>query len=105
MTVTEPSGSATSSSTVAKLWVTLPLAGIVTVRAPVDTPKSPVCATASDTVSGADGAGSAVNVKTAPSPSVTPGPAATPTTGASSGGGSSSSDTATDAARIFEDTM
>ena len=64
--------------------------GTVTVREPGDTPKSPDCATDTVTVSGEDGAGSAVTVNVASPPSAIPPPAATLTTGTAAGGGSSS---------------
>ena len=78
--------------------------GTVTVLVPVDTPKSPVWVTVSDTDSGDAGAGLAVTVNDALVPSVTPGPAVTLTSGVADGG-SSSSETATVAEPCDDDTL
>ena len=90
--LTNPSGSSVESSVEVIVNVKLPDAGIVTVRKPLATPKSPLFPMINDTLRLAAGAGLAVNVNVAPAPSVTLPPAAMLTTGV---GGSSSSDTVT----------
>ena len=102
--MTDPPTSSVSSSDVDTVTVTLPVVGTVTVREPVETPKSPVWATVTLTDNGADGAGLAATVKLAFAPSVTPAPAATLTSGVT-GGGSSSSATFTDADPAIPDTV
>ena len=79
--VTEPLASSTLSFVVAIVSVALPLVGMVTVRDPVVTPKSPVWLTAIVTDSAAWGAGLAVKVKTALPPSVMSSPAVMLTSG------------------------
>ena len=90
--MTEPLGSSASSSVVPSVSVALPLVGIVTVREPVVTPKSPPAVTVTLTVSGADGAGVAESVKVTFPPSSPP---AVPLMFTSGAGGSSLSATLT----------
>ena len=102
--VTEPSGSSVLSSVVITMNVALPDAGIVTVSAPVVTPKLPFSETVRLTVNAEVGFGVAVTVNVASLPSVTADPAAIVITGVTTGG-SSLSDTATVAALADEDTV
>ena len=91
----DPLGSSVWSPVVLTVRVTLPDVGMVTVRAPAVTPKSPVTATVTLTSRSADGAGVAVTVNTAGEPSVTVLLLVIDTTGSATVG--SSSVTVTDA--------
>ena len=71
VTVAEPSGSEMLSSDVATVSATRPEVGIVTLRAPFATPKSPDADTDTSTVNGDEGAGLANSVNVASSPSIT----------------------------------
>ena len=81
-----PSGSWTPSSSVSTVSVAVPEVPIDTVRAPSSpsSAKSPLSTTVKFTVIADLGAGDAVSVKVASSPSVMSGPAAMLTTGGSS---------------------
>ena len=86
MSVAEPSGSSASSFVVGSVSVTLPLAGIVTVRVSAVMPKSPSAATVTVTSSGDAGAGVAVSTKLTSAPSA---PLAPPEMFTAGGGASS----------------